>query len=161
MSLSDRRRLLCALAALPLAACGFSPAYAPGGAGQALRGQVQTRDPVNSREFDFVAGIETRLGRPSTPRFQLDYSIATFERGAASVPGLGDTRITLFGTLGFTLTEIASGAVVAQGNLRNFTNYSTTETQLATLRAQEDAESRLMRILADQVAARLIAALSE
>lgn len=161
MSLSDRRRLLGALAALPLAACGFSPAYAPGGGGQALRGQVQTRDPGNSREFDFVAGIETRLGRPSAPRYRLDYSIATFERGAASVPGLGDTRITLFGTLGFTLTEITSGAVVVQGNLRNFTNYSTTETQLATLRAQEDAETRLMRILADQVAARLIAALSE
>lgn len=162
MSLSDRRTLLLSIAALPLAAaCGFSPAYAPGGAGQALRGQVRVADPVQSRDFDFVAALENRLGRPAAPRFDLSYSLSTSERGAARIPGLGDSRITLFATVAYQLTETATGSVVAEGSLRNFTNYSTTDTQLATLRAKEDAEARLMRILADQVVARLIAALSE
>ena len=162
MSLSDRRTLLLTFAALPLAAaCGFSPAYAPGGAGQALRGQVRAADPVRSRDFDFVAAIEDRLGRPSAQRFDLIYSITTSERGAARIPGLGDSRITLFGTVTYQLTDSATGDVVTEGSLRNFTNYSTTDTQLATRRAQEDAEARLMRILADQVVARLIAALAE
>jgi LPS-assembly lipoprotein len=67
----------------------------------------------------------------------------------------------LFGTLAYQLTDSATDALVTEGRLRNFTNYSTTDTQLATLRAKEDAEARLMRILADQVVARLIAALSE
>lgn len=79
----------------------------------------------------------------------------------AGVSGLGPTRITLFGEISYNLTEIATGETVTQGKLRNFTNYSTTDTQLATRRAQEDAEKRLMRILADQVAARLMAALAE
>jgi LPS-assembly lipoprotein len=160
MSLSDRRGLLLALAALPVAACGFAPAYGPGGAGQALRGQVRAADPVTSSDFDFVAGLETRLGRPTNARYDLAYQITTSERGAARVAGLGETRITLFGTISYRLTDTSTGAVVTEGNLRDFTNYSTTDTQLATLRAQEDAQARLMRILADQVAARLLAALA-
>ncbi|TVP74052.1 MAG: hypothetical protein EA339_01365 [Rhodobacteraceae bacterium] len=161
MSLSDRRRLILALAALPLAACGFTPAYAPGGAGQALRGRVRAADPRTSQEFDFVAGIETRLGRPQAPLFDLSYTITTSERGAARGAGLGATRITRFGTVAYQLTDRATGAVVTEGSLRNFTNYSTTDTQLASRRAAEDAQSRLMRILADQVAARLVAAMTE
>lgn len=161
MSWSDRRTVLLALAALPLAACGFTPAYAPGGPGQALRGQVRAADPSTAADFDFNAAFEERLGRPTAPRFDLAYTISTSERGSAQVSGLGQTRITLFGEIAYSLTEIATGEVVTQGKLRNFTNYSTTDTQLATLRAQEDAQKRLMRILADQVAARLMAALVE
>lgn len=162
MSLSDRRTLLLSFAALPFAlGCGFSPAYAPGGPGQALRGQVRVADPVQPRDFDFVAALETRLGRPTAPRFDLNYSISTSERGAARVGGLGETRITLFGTVSYELTDRATDTRITEGSLRNFTNYSTTDTQLATRRAQEDAEARLMRILADQVVARLIAALAE
>ncbi|MGY6548050.1 MAG: LPS assembly lipoprotein LptE [Roseinatronobacter sp.] len=162
MSSSDRREVLVGLGALiALSACGFTPVYAPDGAGQTLRGQVRAADPVASRDFDFVAAFEDRLGRPSAPRFALDYRITTQERGAAQRAGLGPTRITLFGALSYTLTDAATGAEITSGSLRNFTNYSTTDTQLATRRAQEDAERRLMRILADQVAARLLAALSE
>lgn len=149
------------LAILPAAACGFTPAYAPGGAGQALRGQVRAADPQSSGDFDFVAAFEERLGRPAAPRYRLEYTIQTSERGAARVAGLGETRISLFGTLSYSLIDVATENVVTEGSLRNFTNYSTTDTQLATRRAQEDAQARLMRILADQVAGRLIAALAE
>ncbi len=161
MLLYDRRSLILALAVLPLAACGFTPAYAPGGAGQALRGRVRAAEPSTSQEFDFVAGIEERLGRPAAPAYQLAYTIATSERGAARGAGLGATRITLFGTVRYTLTDAATRETVTDGSLRNFTNYSTTDTQLASRRAAEDAGARLMRILADQVASRLIAAMAE
>ncbi len=162
MSLSDRRTLLLSFAAVPFAlGCGFSPAYAPGGSGQALRGQVRVADPVRPRDFDFVAQMEARLGRPTAPRFDLSYRISTSERGAARVAGLGETRVTLFGTVSYELTDRATDTQVTEGSLRNFTNFSTTDTQLATRRAEENAEVRLMRILADQVVARLIAALAE
>ncbi len=161
MSSSDRRSVLGLLAVLPLAACGFAPAYGPGGPGQALRGQVRARDPQTSNDFDFLAAFEDRVGRPTAARYELEYRISTSERGAARVAGLGETRITLFGDVRYTLTEIGSDEVVTEGSLRNFTNYSTTDTQLATRRAEEDAQARLMRILADQVAGRLIAALAE
>ena len=162
MSLSDRRTVLLGLLGLlALPACGFAPAYTPGGAGQALRGQVRAADPATSQDFDFVAALEQRLGRPSTPRYDLAYSIATTERSAAQVSGFGATRNSVFGTLGYTLTERATGAVVSQGSLRNFTNYSTTDTQLAIRRSQQDAVARLMQILADQLATRLLADLTE
>lgn len=160
MSLSDRRQILLALAALPLAACGFTPAYAPGGAGAALRGQVRLDDPRTDMDFDFVASLEDRLGRPQSARYTLSYAIQTSARGSGEVVGLGETRIALLGVVDFALTDTGSGQVVVQDQLRSFTNYSTTATQLATLRAREDAERRLARILADQVATRLIAALS-
>ncbi len=159
MSLCDRRTVLLGLLALP--ACGFTPAYAPGGAGQALRGQVRAADPATSLDFDFVAALEQRLGRPTAPRFDLAYTIATTERSAAQVSGFGATRNSVFGTLDYSLSERATGDVVSEGSLRNFTNYSITDTQLAVRRAQEDAEARLMQILADQLATRLLADLTE
>ncbi|MDD7972109.1 LPS assembly lipoprotein LptE [Roseinatronobacter alkalisoli] len=162
MSLYKRRQVLGAGAMLPLlAACGFTPAYAPGGAGTALRGQVRAADPTDSLGFDFVAALEDRLGRPASPRFDLAYSVVTSERGSARVAGVGETRISVIGTVRYELTERATGDTVTSGSVRNFTNYSTTSTQLASLRAREDAERRLMRILADQVATRLIAAQAE
>ncbi len=160
MSLSDRRTFLLALVALPLSACGFTPAYAPGGAGTALRGQVRLDDPRSNIDFDFVAAMEERLGRGEAPRYALAYSFAVIARGNAQVAGLGETRIALVGTVTYSLTEIATGQVLTSGSVRNFTNYSTTSTQLSTLRASEDAEKRLARILADQVSTRLISALS-
>jgi LPS-assembly lipoprotein len=56
MWLSDRRAFL--LGALALAGCGFTPAYAPGGAGAALRGQVRADDPTDSLGFAFVGALE-------------------------------------------------------------------------------------------------------
>ncbi|MCC5991333.1 MAG: hypothetical protein JJT99_02315 [Rhodobacteraceae bacterium] len=159
---SKRRGVLLGGVALALAGCGFTPAYAPGGAGQTLRGQVRARDPENDADFDFVAALESRLGRAGAgARYALDYDITIDRRGSASVAGLGETRVSLIGALRYRLTQADSGAEVASGSLRNFTNYSTTATQLATLRAQEDAQARLMRILADQLTTRLIAALAE
>ena len=158
MWLSDRRGFL--VAALALGGCGFAPAYAPGGPGTALRGQVRADDPTDALGFAFVAGIEERLGRPSAARYALSYQIDTAERGAASIAGVGETRIALLGTVDYSLTDSATGDVVASGSLRNVTNYSTTANQLATQRAMEDAQARLMRILADQVAARLLAAMA-
>jgi LPS-assembly lipoprotein len=160
MSLSDRRTLLLMLAALPLAACGFTPAFGPNGAGTALRGQVRVDDPKSNLDFDFVAAFEDRLGRVSEARYALGFTLTITERGSAQVAGFGETRIAVVGNVIYTLTELATGQVVASDSVQNFTNYSTTSTQLATLRAREDAERRLARILADQVAVRLIAALS-
>ncbi len=159
---SERRRLLAALAALPLAAaCGFRPAHAPGGPGAALRGQVRADDPVSVRDFAFVAALEDRLGRPQQVRYALAYDIAVDERGGARVRDVGDTRFQVFGQVTFTLTDTATGEDLATGTVQNFTAYSATSTQMATRIAQQDAERRLMAILADQVVARLLTTLPE
>lgn len=157
MSLSDRRTLLFALAALPLSACGFAPAYAPDGAAARLRGTVRADAPADAADFDFVARIEDRLGRAQTPRLRLSYDLTTTPVGAGITPTGAITRYTLKGSARYRLTA-ADGTEAARGTVENFTSWSTTGSTVATLAAEQDAYRRLMVILADQVVTRLIAA---
>ena len=55
------------------------------------------------------------------------------------------------------LTNRATKARVTGGQVKSFTSYSATGSTVAGLAAQEDAARRLMRILADQITARLLA----
>lgn len=156
MWLSDRRGFLASLAALGLAAaCGFRPVYGPGGQGRALRGAIHLDDPVSRADFQFVSAFEDLLGRPNAPHYALAYVISLENIAGGTIQDIGATRIQRFGTLDFTVTDIATGAEVATGQLRNNTAYSTTTTQLATLRAAEDADLRLMRLLAEALVTRL------
>jgi LPS-assembly lipoprotein len=157
MSSSDRRTLLWLLAAAPLAACGYAPAYAPGGAVAALVGQVRADDPRNRNEFDFVERLEERLGRPDGAAYALSYRITT-RRVRVGVTTQNDTtRFHLEGQADWTLTRRADGGRIATGRERAFTAWFNTGTAVATLAAEEDAAQRLMRLLADQIVMRLTA----
>lgn len=158
MSWSDRRKVLGLLAAAPLAACGFSPAHAPGGAAHALRGAVVLADPADRNGFDFANRLEDRLGRATVPRFRLDWSVAAEPVGAGITPTGAITRYTLKGSARYALVRLGNGETVTSGNADSFTSWSTSGSTVATLSAEQDAHRRLMVILADQVVARLIAA---
>lgn len=159
MSLLDRRsllRLALPLAALGLGACGFTPVYAPGGAGAALRGQVLVQEPTTQPGYLLARQLETRLGRSSpAARYALDMTLDVAEEGLA-INSAGDiTRYNLIGEAGFALRDTTTGSIVTSGDVRNFTAYSATGTTVATLAAERDAVERLMTILADQIVARL------
>lgn len=157
MSSSDRRTFLTLLAVAPLAGCGFAPVYAPGGAGQALRGQVLVAAPDTRLGFVLVARLEERLGLPQAEAYRLDYSIETSETDLA-ITGTNDiTRINIAGRVDFSLTEIASDVQLLADSVSTFTAYSTTSTAVATAAARRDAQDRLMTALADQVMSRLLA----
>lgn len=158
MSSSDRRHFLLGLAALPLAACGFAPAYGPGGAADALRGRVQLRDPVTKDDFHFVSHMETRIGRAQAAAYDLGYDIATSVQVSGITATNVTTRYTLNGRATWSLTDRASGTRIAGGTVRGFTSWSATGTTIAGLAAQEDASRRLMVMLGDQIVTRLIAA---
>ncbi|PVE46841.1 hypothetical protein DDE23_14245 [Pararhodobacter aggregans] len=151
----NRRGFLMAGGLMALAGCGFRPVYGEGGAGRVLQNAVRADDPVTRADFQFLHAFEERLGRPAAPRFALSYRIETREDGGGAVKDFGDTRIQVFGTLHFTLTEIATGATLAEGQVEGNTAYSTTGTQFASSTAAEDAELRLMRMLADSLVTRL------
>jgi LPS-assembly lipoprotein len=160
MSSSDRRTFLTLLAVAPLAGCGFAPVYAPGGTGQALRGQVLVAAPDTRLGFELVARLEERLGLPQAETYRLDYVIETSESDLA-ITGTNDiTRINIQGSVRFTLVETMSGVERLSGTVSTFTAYSTTSTAVATAAARRDAEDRLMHALADQVMSRLLASSS-
>jgi LPS-assembly lipoprotein len=157
-AVSHRSRRFLIFAPLALAACGFTPAYAPGGAATKLLDTVWVQDPTDKNAFDLVERLEERLGRPEASRYDLSYTITTESVGVGITTENEITRFNLKGVVSYTLTERASGAKVASGRVQSFTAYSATGSTVAGLAAEEDAAFRLMRILADQIVARLIAA---
>lgn len=153
MSLPDRRAFL-TLALL--AGCGFTPAYGPNGSATVLSGTVRAADPGDKNAFDLVQRLEERLGRPQAARFDLAYSITTKTIGVGVTPDGSITRYNLTGAVDWALTD-AAGTRAAGGTVDSFTSWSATGSTVAGLTAEEDANLRLMRILADQIVARLLA----
>jgi LPS-assembly lipoprotein len=143
---------------LALAACGFTPAYAPGGGADRLVGTIWVQDPGDKNGFDLVERLEERLGRPRDIRYDLTYTITTEAVGVGITSDNRITRYNLKGVIDYTLTDRASAARITGGRVQSFTAYSATGSTVAGLAAEEDAATRLMRILADQIVARLIAA---
>jgi LPS-assembly lipoprotein len=156
MSSSDRRSFLALLCALPLAACGFTPVYAPGGTGGTVRGRIAFAEPDDALAFSLVARLEDRIGRADGAAYLLDYSIATTDSALA----LSDTddinRITITGSIAYTVTEIGTGVQVQAGEVSTFTAFASSGSPVATTAARRDAEQRLMIALADQIVSRLL-----
>lgn len=157
MSSSDRRTLLALLAVLPLAACGFAPAYGPRGAARSLLNRVRVDDPTDRDMFDLVARLEERLGRTREPAFLLSYQISTRQQGQAIAADNSITRYQLFGTVTYGLKDAATGETVAEGRAEGFTAYSAVGTRVESEASRADARVRLMRILADRVVTELVA----
>ncbi|AVO38308.1 LPS assembly lipoprotein LptE [Pukyongiella litopenaei] len=162
MSLSDphpgRRKALGLLALAPaLAACGFTPVYAPGSTASTLRGRVEVAPPETASAYLLVEELEDRLGRAATPAYRLGFVLRTDQQGQAITASSEITRYSIVGRVAYELRPIGSDNVLASGKVRNFTGYSATGSTVETLAAERDATARLMSILADQIAAQLYA----
>ncbi len=158
MSSSDRRGVLVGLAALlPFAACGFTPAYAPGGSGDRLRGQILAREPRNQDDYVFAARFEDKLGRNDAAPFLLRYDIDTDSDGLAITSDQETLRYHLTGIILFEVVDRATDEVMTSGTVENFTSYSAIGTTVATRASEKDATERLMAIMAEQVVTRLLA----
>ena len=151
------RRLALLGAAAALAACAMTPAYGPGGAGTALTGRVQLRDPGDVDTFALNRRLSERLGPEQSAAYALNYRLTTASVAQGITPDEVTTRYSLNGTVDFALTEIATGRVITQDRVSSFTSYSAIGTTIATLTAERDAHDRLMVMLADQVVTRLLA----
>lgn len=143
---------------LALAACGFTPAFGTKGPAEGLLGTVRTADPTDKNSFDFVQRMEERFGRPTDVRYDLTYVITTKPVGVGITPDGAITRYNLTGGLDWTLTRRVDKLRVAGGHIDSFTSYSATGSTVAGLTAETDASLRLMRLLADEVVMRLVAA---
>ena len=155
MSSFNRRSLL--LMPLALAACGFTPAFGPGGPAKGLAGTIRVADPTDKNGFDLVERLEERLGRPQADRFDLAYTIRTDSVGVGITPDNAITRYNLTGTIDWAMTDRSSGARLTGGTVASFTSWSATGSTVAGIAAKEDAALRLMRLLADQIVTRIIA----
>ncbi len=154
---SFNRRIACLMLAALVAGCGFSPVYAPGGAGNALQGAVQARDPSSRTEFLYLDALESRLGQATAPAYTLEYSIATSSDALGVTVNDVTTRYQLIGSARITLKRIDTDEVILTDTVKGFTGYSATGTALSLESAGVDASARLMTILADRTVTRLLA----
>ncbi|MEJ6399187.1 LPS assembly lipoprotein LptE [Yoonia sp. 208BN28-4] len=145
------------LGLLALGACGFTPVYSPGGAGDALQNATSLVTPETVAGFALRQQLESRLGRARSDRFTLETTLDQ-SRTPATITVDGDTtRFNLVGTAGWVLTDRATGAVY-DGTVETFTSYATTGSTVATQAARADARDRLSVALADMIVAQLIIA---
>lgn len=161
MSSSDRRSVLQLLAGVPLlAACGFTPAYGPQGIATKLRGRVEYEEPKSGPAFNLVKQFTVHFGRPEAATHRLNYSISTSTQSGGFSSGNAITRYLLNGSVTWSLEDLASQERVAGGTVSSFTSWSAAGSTISGLSAQEDAEDRLMIILADQIADQILAQFS-
>lgn len=137
-------------------ACGFTPAYGPGGSAQRLQGQVLLDEPNTETGYFLTRRIEERLGRAASARYGLALAIKTESEGFGSTSDGRTTRYRLTGTANYALRELSTGRVLTDRSTVAFTGYSASGTNVATLAGERDATERLMVILADQIVDQLV-----
>lgn len=158
MWLFDRRRLLAVAAVAALAACNFTPVYAPDAAGPKLENRIFVAEPQTEDLYKIVKRFEERLGRAGED----DAAMTLTARVSKSRTSLGrtatgsTTRFHWTGTLRFTLKSTETGDVIDEGEIQRFTGYSATGNIAATLAAERDATRRLMIVLTDALVDRFL-----
>ncbi|MCL6284645.1 hypothetical protein M3P21_14000 [Ruegeria sp. 2012CJ41-6] len=153
MSSFNRRTLL--MLPLALAACGFSPVYAPGGNADLLNGKIEVSAPTSTDTYLLVRNLEGNLGRAANPDYRLNVSLSTRTQGQAITADNAILRYALAGRVEYSLIRVANGEIVSSGDVSNFVGYSATGSTVETLASEKDANKRLMVILADQLTTEL------
>ncbi|KIC45248.1 lipoprotein [Ruegeria sp. ANG-S4] len=155
MSSCDRRTLL--LMPLALAACGFQPVYAPGGAGTELDGRVAVSAPNTVESFLLVQNLEQKLGRSATSGsdYMLAVNVSTTTRAVSITTSNETDRYSINGVARYSLTSESTGQIVTSGQVADFVSYSAAGSTVSTLADERAATERLMVILSDQIVARL------
>lgn len=159
MSSSNRLRLsrrAACLAVLAVAGCGFTPVYAPGGAGGKLRGTIAYEAPATDEGFRLRGRFEDRLGRADAPDYVLSTALAITETPLAISSNQDINRYNLVGEATWALRSRNDDAVLFQGTVDTFTSYSALGTTVATLEAERDARERLAIALADLIVTQLM-----
>ena len=155
MSSFDRRTLLLSLTAL--AGCGFTPALAPGGSAEGLRGSILVDAPSDRQTFLLAQQLEQRLGKSNGASYRLAADLKVNSRAVGRDPDYNTTRRQLTGSLTYKLFAMGSDTQVASGKVSSFVGYGATGNTVVTQSAESGARDRLMVILADQLVTRLIA----
>ncbi|SEP64421.1 LPS-assembly lipoprotein [Loktanella sp. DSM 29012] len=151
MSSEGITRRAALLAVLALGACGFTPVLAPGGTGDALRGQVVIEAPRTIAGFAVRSRLVDRLGDGAGP-YRLSVSLDRAQEAAALSTGGDILRYNVVGAAGWALTD-AEGTRLGDGQVDAFTSYAATGSTVATQTAATDANGRLMILLADRIVA--------
>jgi LPS-assembly lipoprotein len=154
-------------ALLALAGCGFQPLYGEGSPAAEMVGRVAVAplDGEGEAGFALRERLTERLGPATAPTHRLEVDLELESEGVALTQDDLTTRFNVTGVAAFALVPLAGGPPAVAGEVRSVTGYSAPASRaasaFATLVAEEDAEERLARALADQIAQRLALSAAE
>jgi len=169
MSWFDRARFVLALSmASALSGC-FQPLYSEAahpGVAEAMK-QVEVPE-IPGRLGHYLADdlITQMNGTGETPAPKYRLQVAVPEKPQETTPTVQSqiafaSSATLIETANITLTAIATGKVIYQGEATAIAPFDRSFNSYANLRASRDAELRLARSLADEIAQRVGAAIAK
>lgn len=142
-----------------VAACGFTPLYAPGAPASKMAGRVEVSIVEGAPGFALREELTGRLGPATTATHRLDVTLELEQTGVALTQQDVTTRYSVIGTATYTLVPLAGGPPATSGSVRAITGYSAPEAKAASAFASQaaldDAERRLAIMLADDILQRL------
>jgi LPS-assembly lipoprotein len=139
-----------------ISACGFKPVYKEGSTASNLQGQIEISLIKGRNGFELREELENKLGRTlSVAPYVLTLKLTISEMGLAVTEDEGTTRTSLNGIAAFTLTRRETGKVIFRDSVSNLTAYGTTSATYPSTVARRDANIRLMKALAAQIANRI------
>jgi LPS-assembly lipoprotein len=151
------RIVIATAALLLLAACGFSPMYAPAGGGAAI-------GPVSVEQIDGRAGhtLKTELDRILDPENQTGATPANLRitlQEVISPLGIrideSATRAELRLTANYVLSPPEAGATPIRGSVVTVVNYDIPRAAFGEIAAQDDARERAAETMAQRFRAEL------
>jgi LPS-assembly lipoprotein len=139
-----------------ISACGFKPVYKEGSTASNLQGQIEISLIKGRNGFELREELENKLGRTvSVAPYVLTLKLTISEMGLAVTEDEGTTRTSLNGIAAFTLTRRETGKVIFRDSVSNLTAYGRTSATYPSTVARRDANMRLMKALAAQIANRI------
>ena len=144
--------------------CGFVPIY-----GESVKGDARLLKVVKINRIDDRIGqkLRTRLrhmfgqsGPPKKPRWALTVSLTESIRGLAVQRDATTTRRELGVTAKFTLEELTSKRRGRfQGEAISINSFNEMKSEYATLSAENNARTRALQILSDEIRSRVMLAI--
>jgi LPS-assembly lipoprotein len=150
-------KYLLLIAFLTLTACGFTPVYQKGGAGDKLA--LIEVDTPRTREGQWLkAALEDRLAPAGAlaAKYRLTPNLA-ISLEPLSIESDGTTRrYRMIGSANLVLTDLATGKVAFTSNVQRFSSYHISDADFSTYVAGQDATRQLVEAIAEDIRLRLI-----
>jgi LPS-assembly lipoprotein len=148
---------LAGLALLALAGCGFEPLYAEkdnGGGPMREMSRIKVLT-ISERTGQILRNnILERInirGQPTQPAYLLDVRLHTRTQGAAVRRDESYSRRNYYASARYYLLSPDGKTIYNRGEVRSFTSFNIFQSRYATNAAQDDAQERAMRDLAEKI----------
>ena len=137
-----------------LSACGFSQVNTSINS-ETLRAVVSIQEPNTQNEYIFYSRLINRFGEFGD-RYVLNYSISTSNEDSALNFDGTPHRITIFGSISYSLKDIKNGAVLISEKEEMHLSFLNSGSTAAVLNAERITNEQLVVLLADKVIDRLV-----